>query len=88
MLTTLALTLTLAMSGDAPKPGPTNTICPVLGYAVTPGKSPVVTVRGHQYYLCCSGCDAKLAKNPDQYLEKDGTPKNAKAEQDHSMHHH
>ncbi len=74
--------------------GPTNTICPVLGNAVTPGKSPIVKVKGHEYYICCADCTSKLEKSPDQYLEKDGTPKNAqgkaapKAEHDHGSHQH
>ena len=82
MIKTLSLALLMAaapgLSADTPKDAPTNTLCPVLGEKVIPGKSPVVTVRGHRYYLCCAGCEAKLAGHPDQYLEKDGTPKNAK----------
>jgi YHS domain-containing protein len=35
-------------------------------------------VRGQEYFLCCKGCDKKLQADPDKYLEKDGTPKNAK----------
>ncbi len=69
----LALTI---LATPAAKP-PTNTVCPVLGGKVTPGKSPKVAVRGQEYYLCCPGCDAKLLKDPDKYLEKNGTPKNA-----------
>jgi YHS domain-containing protein len=92
MLTTLllaALTATAPSSGSA-KAAPTNTICPVLGHDVTPGKSPVVTVRGRSYYICCTGCDTKLAKNPDLYLGKDGMPRNAKAKSpvDPSTHRH
>ena len=60
------------------KPAPaTNTACPVLGGKVTE-KSKTVVVRGHEYRICCGGCDTKLLKDPDKYLEKDGTPKNAK----------
>ena len=55
----------------------TNTTCPVLGNKVTPGKSPKVAIGGQEYYLCCPGCDTKLLKDPDKYLEKNGTPKNA-----------
>ncbi len=55
----------------------TDTKCPVLGGKVTE-KSKTVVVRGREYRLCCAGCDANLTKNPDKYLEKDGTPKNAK----------
>jgi YHS domain-containing protein len=65
------------LAAPAPRPA-TNTVCPVLGNKVTPGKSPKVVVRGQEYYLCCAGCDTKLAQEPNKYLEKDGTPKNAK----------
>ena len=64
------------VSAPAPKPA-TNTVCPVRGDKVS-AKSPKVTVRGQEYFICCKGCDAELLKNPDKYLEKDGTPKNAK----------
>ncbi len=73
--------LILATLVAAPSPAPkaaTNTICPVLGGKVTPGKSPKVVVRGQDYYLCCPGCDKKLLATPDKFLRKDGTPKNAK----------
>ena len=70
----LFLTLALAAAPQA-KPA-TNTICPVQGDKVTT-KSPVVVVRGQEYRICCAGCDKKLTANPDQYLAKDGTPKNA-----------
>ena len=63
-------------AAPAPKPA-TNTICPVAGGKVD-AKSKTVVVRGQTYRLCCPGCDAKLKAEPDKYLEKDGTPKNAK----------
>ncbi|MBI3130298.1 MAG: TRASH domain-containing protein [Acidobacteria bacterium] len=97
MLTTLifaTLTAVAPLGDSTAKAAPTNTICPVRGHSVTPGKSPIVTVRGRQYYLCCSECDGMLTKNPDQYLGKDGTPKNAKgmaapkAGHDHGTHQH
>lgn len=90
MIPTIAASLLLATAGITPASGhtamahrdtvsgPTNTICPVLGNPVTPGKSTIVKVRGREYYLCCPGCKAKLEAHPDQYLEKDGTPKNAR----------
>lgn len=85
MLSALTLAALMAATpGGSGKAAPTNTICPVLGHAVTPGKSPTVTVRGRSYYLCCAGCDAKLAANPDQYLNKDGSPKNASRNPDNS----
>lgn len=71
----LALSL-LAAPGAKPTPA-TNTACPVLGGKVTE-KSKTVAVRGREYRICCAGCDAKLLKDPDKFLEKDGTPKNAK----------
>ncbi len=75
----LAPLLALAvLAAPAAKPLPaTNTTCPVLGGKVT-ASSKTVVVRGREYRLCCAGCDATLLKNPDKYLEKDGTPKNAK----------
>jgi len=61
---------------DAPKPA-ANLLCPVAGEKVSE-KSKTVVVRGQTYRICCAGCDTKLKANPDKYLEKDGTPKNAK----------
>ena len=29
-------------------------------------------------HFSCAGCDTKMLKDPDKYLQKDGTPKNAK----------
>jgi len=71
----LALSL---LTAPAVKPAPaTNAVCPVLSGKVTE-TSKTVTVRGREYRICCAGCDAKLLKQPDTYLGKDGTPKNAK----------
>lgn len=68
----------MILSAPAAKPLPANnTVCPVLGGKVTE-KSKTVPVRGREYRICCAGCDTTLLKNPDKYLEKDGTPKNAK----------
>jgi YHS domain-containing protein len=50
----------------------------VTGEKVDPKKSPTVNVRGQEYYICCKACDAKMKADPDKYLNKDGTPKNAK----------
>lgn len=74
MLTPL-LTLSLLAAG-APQPA-TNAVCPVLGGKVSE-KSKTVVVRGRTYRICCGGCDTQLLKDPDKYLQKDGTPKNAK----------
>ena len=76
MLTPALLTLAILAVPGAVKPA-TNTVCPVLGGKVTE-KSKTVVVRGQEYRLCCGGCDADLLKNPDKYLDKDCTPKNAK----------
>ncbi len=56
---------------------PTNKKCPVMGGAVTE-KSATAEVRGQQYRVCCPGCIEMLKKDPDKYLNKDGSPKNAK----------
>jgi YHS domain-containing protein len=73
----LNLLLTLSMTASPQAKPATNTKCPVLGGKVTE-KSKTVAVRGQEYRLCCGGCDTTLLKNPDKYLEKDGTPRNAK----------
>jgi hypothetical protein len=66
------------LAAPAAKPvSATNTTCPVLGGKVT-AASKTVVVRDREYRLCCPGCDAQLVKDPGKYLEKDGTPKNAK----------
>ena len=72
----LNLLLTVALASTPQAKPATNTICPVLGHAVT-AKSPIVELKGREYRLCCPGCDKKLLADPDKYLEKDGTPKNA-----------
>jgi YHS domain-containing protein len=69
--------LTLLAAPAARPAAATNTVCPVLGGKVTESSKTVV-VRGREYRLCCAGCDANLLKDPGKYLEKNGTPKNAK----------
>ena len=64
------------LAAPAAKPA-THTICPVLGGKVSE-KSKTVVVRDREYRICCAGCDTKMLKDPDKYLQKDGTPKNAK----------
>ena len=71
------LALALLAAPGAKAIAATNTTCSVLGGKVN-DQSKTVTVRGHDYRICCGGCDSALLKNPDQYLAKDGTPKNAK----------
>lgn len=70
----IGLLLTAALiAAPAPKP-PTNVKCPSCGGAVT-AKSPKVAVKGQEYCVCCTDCGVLLEKNPDKYLEQDGTPK-------------
>lgn len=76
LLTPLFTLALLAAPGAKPAPA-TNSTCPVLGGKVTE-KSKTVAVRGREYRICCGGCDTTLLKDPDKYLQKDGTPKNAK----------
>jgi len=77
-LATAALIAPAAIVTPAPAPKPAvNTTCPVTGEKVD-AKSPKMTVRGQEYYICCKACSPKLEKSPDTYLKKDGTPKNAK----------
>lgn len=76
MIPFLLAAIVIVAPDPAPKPA-TNTICPVCGGKVD-AKSKTVVVRGQAYRLACAGCDAKLKADPDKYLEKDGTPKNAK----------
>lgn len=71
----MAVPTATTTAASAPKPA-TNTVCPVTGDPVS-AKSKKVVVRGREYYYCCGGCEAKLKADPDKYLNKDGTPKNA-----------
>ena len=34
------------------------------------GKPYKVTVQGQDVLLCCSGCEAKIKANPEEYLAK------------------
>ena len=74
----LSAIVSAAPGAETPKPA-TNVKCPVMGEKVT-DKSKTVTVKGRQYRICCPGCGPKLTADPDKYLEKDGTPKNANVE--------
>ncbi len=45
--------------------------CPVSGEELgSMGKPYKVTVKGQTIFLCCSGCEDDLMKNPDKYLAK------------------
>jgi len=78
MLNAALVSLLVLATPGAQKAKPAhNTICPGCGGAVT-AKSPTAIVRDQTYRFCCSDCGAMVQKNPDKYLEKDGTPKNSK----------
>ncbi len=72
----LALAMLAAPAPAKAKPA-TNLKDPVCGMAV-PAKAPTVVVRGRAYRVCGKACGESLQKHPEKYLEKDGTPKNAK----------
>lgn len=59
-----------------PKVKATNTICPVMGKAVKPGRDREVVIRGNQYLVCCDGCGPEMSEHPDQYLDQEGRPLN------------
>lgn len=54
----------------------TNTICPVMGEAVTPGHDREVVIRGHYYLVCCGGCGPEMSEHYDKYLDQEGRPLN------------
>lgn len=62
---------------SAPKVTATNTLCPVMGKAVKPGRDKEVAVNGNTYRVCCDGCGPELAEHREKYLDKDGKPLNA-----------
>jgi YHS domain-containing protein len=46
-------------------------VCPVSGEVLgAMGKPYKVTVNGKTVFLCCSGCEKELHKNPEKYLAK------------------
>lgn len=62
---------------NGPKVTATNTLCPVMGEAVKPGRDREVVIGGLTYLVCCDGCGPKMAEHPEKYLDKDGKPLNA-----------
>jgi YHS domain-containing protein len=72
----LALLASIAIAQQGPKPA-LNTICPVIGSRVCE-TSRTVTVRGQAYRYCRPSCARKLEKNPEKYLNQDGSQKNGK----------
>jgi YHS domain-containing protein len=63
------------LAAPAAKPAPaTNTKDPVCKMAVNE-KSTTVVVRGQSYRVCNKHCGEALQKDPDKFLEKDGSVK-------------
>ena len=72
-------TTSLDRSGNqdsGPKVHATNTICPVMGREVKPGRDREVVIRGNYYLVCCDGCGPAISEHYDQYLDKEGRPHN------------
>lgn len=44
-----------------------NTVCPVMGTKVIPGKSLTVEYAGKLYNVCCPVCVKEFKKNPEKY---------------------
>ncbi|WLT30506.1 hypothetical protein [Geothrix sp. PMB-07] len=63
----------LAAPADQAKPA-TNVKDPVCKMDVT-AKSATVVVRGQSYRVCNKHCGEALQKDPDKFLEKDGSVK-------------
>jgi len=73
-LFTLAM---LAAPAAEPAKAATNTKDPICKMTVT-AKSMIVVVRGQEYRVCSKHCAEALLKDPDKYLEKDGSVKAGK----------
>jgi hypothetical protein len=56
----------------------TSSVCPVCGKPIAPGEGTKVLARGREYTVDDPACGQELAKNPDTYLDPDGTPKNGR----------
>lgn len=67
---------------DRPRTQATNTICPVMGRPLKPGRDREVVIRGNRYLVCCDGCGPEMAERPDKYLDQDGQPRNTPKESD------
>jgi YHS domain-containing protein len=75
MLRTALLSLAVLAAPAAEKAKPaTNAKDPVCRMTVD-AKALTVVVRGREYRVCGKDCGAELQKNPDKYLEKDGSVK-------------
>ncbi len=45
--------------------------CPVTGDVLGEMDTPIkVRIRGRDVFICCKGCEKKLKKNPEKYLQK------------------
>jgi YHS domain-containing protein len=71
--TELAKSATWQAPSQEAKPA-TNIKDPVCKMPVT-AKSMTMTVRGQEYRVCSKHCADALQKDPDKYLEKDGSVK-------------
>ncbi|WP_243305202.1 hypothetical protein [Geothrix oryzisoli] len=75
MLNTALLSLAVLAAPAAQKAKPaTNTKDPVCKMTVD-AKSTTVAVRGRDYRVCSKHCGEALQKDPDKYLDKDGSVK-------------
>ena len=68
-----SLAVLAAPAAEPAKPA-SNTKDPICKMAVT-AKSMTVVVRGQEYRVCSKHCAEALQKDPDKYLEKDGSVK-------------
>ncbi len=59
-----------------PKVKATNTICPVMGQPVRPGRDREVVIRGNYYLVCCDGCGPEMSAHYDKYCDEEGRPLN------------
>lgn len=66
----------LGHQDHGPKVTATNTLCPVMGRSVKPGRDREVVVGGNTYLVCCDGCGPEMAEHKEKYLDKDGKPLN------------
>ena len=75
MLQTALLTLAVLAAPAVEKAKPaTNTKDPVCKMTVD-AKATTVVVRGREYRVCSKSCGAALQKDPDKFLDKDGSVK-------------
>jgi len=69
----LSLAVLAAPAAEKAKPA-TNTKDPVCKMTVD-AKSTTIAVRGREYRVCSKHCGEALQKDPDKYLDKDGSVK-------------